>query len=185
MPTVSEGLAALEQQASQVARQSWFAAVGEPLSPGEIEDAQIYLEGLDIDAVSVVGVPGWAAASSLLQQPDWDVRWWDGEERLRRQLLDSATDLYGQDTLLAALTKITLAASDIVHGAAAIAAARGGTADERLSRVAAGAATQACYLAGLATAVASGNSHPFHAKYRLFAAGRWPLTIAGNQFHLF
>ena len=185
MPTPTERLAAIQRQASQVARQSWFAAVGEPLCPGEIEDAQIYLAGLCVAPVSVVGVAGWTAASDLLQQPEWDDRWWHAEERLRGQLLATATDLHGQDTLLVALTNVTVAASDVVHGAAAVAAARRGTADERLSRVAAGAATQACYLAGLATAAGCDTAHPFHAKYRLFAAGRWPLTIAGNQFHLF
>ncbi len=184
-PSTSRGLDALQQHADQVARQSWFAAVGEPLCPGETEDAVIYLDGLGIDAVSVTGVTGWATVSRLLQQPEWDERWWHAEERLRQDLLATATALHGQDTLLAALTKVIVTANDIVHGAAAVAAARSGTADARLSRVAAGAAAQACYLSALATAASCDTGHPFHAKYRLFAAGRWPLTIADSQFHLF
>jgi hypothetical protein len=70
-------------------------------------------------------------------------------------------------------------------GAASIAAARDGVADPALSRVAAGAATQAAYQAALARAAGSPDSHPFAIKFRLFAAGRWPLGLVSDTFHLF
>jgi len=185
----NQGLAPVRNLCARVARESWFAAVAEPLTLGEIDDAQCYLDGigLSLDApIQVTGVTGWDAASRLLQRPDWDRRWWEAEELLRTQLLQRAATSHGQSALIAALTEITVAANDIVHGAAAIAATRAGTADERLARVAAGAATQACYLGALATAAgATATGHPFQAKYRLFAAGRWPLTIADSYFYVF
>lgn len=189
MSIPNDSLAPVRHLCGRVSRESWFAAVGEPLTPGEIDDAQCYLDGLGLGPgtpLTVAGVAGWAEASRLLQRPDWDSRWWDAEDLLRTQLLQRATAAHGQSPLLAALTDVTVAANDIVHGAAAIAATRAGTADEQLARVAAGAATQACYLAALATAAGdTATDHPFQAKYRLFAGGRWPLTIADNQFYLF
>jgi hypothetical protein len=48
--------------------------------------------------------------------------------------------------------------------------------------VASGAAAQACHQAALAIAAAAGPEHLFATKYRLFAAGRWPLGIVGDRF---
>ena len=86
---------------------------------------------------------------------------------------------------MAALTRVTEAASAVVMGAASVAAARSGVADAALARVAAGAATEAAYHAGLARIAGAGANHPFAIKFRLFAAGRWPLGIAGGILHLF
>ncbi len=194
MTAAPDSLAAVHRHGTQLARASWFAAVGEPLTAGERDDAAIYLAGVAFTATPVVGVAGWPQASELLRRPGWDERVWDNEEEHRRRLLRQATAIHGEAALMTALTAVSVAASDLVHGAAAIAATRGGTADETLTRVAAGAATQACYLAALATAArdpaaepprANDDDHPFHAKYRLFAGGRWPLTIADDHFYIF
>ena len=58
-------------------------------------------------------------------------------------------------------------------------------ADPALARVAAGAAAQACHQAALALAVAAPPEHVFAVKYRLFAAGRWPLGIVGDRCFVF
>jgi hypothetical protein len=57
-----------------------------------------------------------------------------------------------------------------------------GIADPMLTRVASGAAAQACHQAALAIAAAAGPDHLFAMKFRLFAAGRWPLGIVGDRF---
>ena len=71
-----------------------------------------------------------------------------------------------------------------MHGKAATAAARAGKAAPASIHVAAGAASQAVYQ--LAVARLAGNqTSPFESKFRLFAAGRWPLGIEGSRLFLF
>jgi hypothetical protein len=73
----------------------------------------------------------------------------------------------------------------VLLGAAAVAAARAGMADPSVTRVAAGAASQACDQAALALAAGADGHHPFAAKYRLFLAGRWPLGVVGSRGFVF
>jgi hypothetical protein len=130
-------------------------------------------------------VPDWRAAESATRSPRWNATWWNAEEAERRRLLDRARADWGEHGLMAALTRVTDEATRITLGAASIAAARDGIADPALSRVAAGAATQAAYQAALALAAEAGPAHPFAIKFRLFSAGRWPLGLVGDTFHLF
>jgi hypothetical protein len=169
----------------EVAQASWFAACGEALTPGERGDAAAYLAALGLEAAAIEGVAGWTDAAATTQRPDWSQRWWETEERERRALYESAAAKSGEAALLAALSAVTQAASDLVHGAAAVAASRAGVADPALHRVAAGAAAQACYHAALALAAGHGDAHGFAVKFRLFAAGRWPLGIVGARFFVF
>jgi hypothetical protein len=75
-------------------------------------------------------------------------------------------------------------AGDLVHGKAATAAARMGNAAPASIHVAAGAASQAVYQ--LAVARLAGNqTSPFESKFRMFAAGRWPLGIMGSRLFVF
>jgi hypothetical protein len=87
--------------------------------------------------------------------------------------------------ILEALTEISVQVSDTVHGAAAVAATRGGVADAGLIRAAAGAATMACYQAAVGIAAELANDTPFIAQYRLFEAGHWPLCVRGPVFYIF
>jgi hypothetical protein len=50
--------------------------------------------------------------------------------------------------------------------------------------VAAGAASQAVYQLAVAR-MAGDTASPFESKFRLFAAGRWPLGIMGSTLILF
>lgn len=163
---------------------SWFAAVGQELTPDERREATDYVGAIGFPKAIVVTAPDWRMAEAITRDAHWTRAWWDAEERARATLLEQAK-AQGEAALMAALSRVTLAASDVVHGAASVAAARAGVADQALSRVAAGAATQAAYQAGLALAAASGDAHPFAIKFRLFAAGRWPLGLVGDAFYLF
>ena len=134
-----------------------------------------------------VSLADWPQAARTAQSPDWSHEWWNREEEERQRLLTLAASPAERSAVLSLLSEATAAASAIVHGAAAIAAARAGVADQSLIRVAAGAATQAAYqaaLAELALAEAS-REHAFIIKFRLYQAGRWPLGIVGDRFHLF
>ena len=79
---------------------------------------------------------------------------------------------------------LTTEAGDLVHGKAATAAARMGHAAPSSIHVAAGAASQAVYHLALARLAANADS-PFESKFRLYAAGRWPLGVIGSRLILF
>jgi hypothetical protein len=164
---------------------SWFAAVGHELTAGERSEASDYLRAIALPDAEVVAVAEWRAAEAATRNARWSRAWWDAEECARSDLLARAGTLHDQRDLMAALSRVTLEASDVVLGAASIAAARSAIADPALARVAAGAATQAAYQAGLALAAGAGGMHPFAIKFRLFAAGRWPLGLVDQTFHVF
>jgi hypothetical protein len=177
---VRESLAALERG---ILRAPWFAAAGEPLADGERADAGRYLAALGLADVPVAGVADWRRAKTIADDPDWDRRWWDAEERLRTALRAAAGRRFAPAAFEAALGRIA-AVSDVAHGAAAVACARSGIADAALIKSAAGAATQTCYQAALAAAAGAGAEHPFASKFRLFAGGHWPLGVVGGVYHV-
>ncbi|MEM7446185.1 MAG: hypothetical protein AAF414_22890, partial [Pseudomonadota bacterium] len=131
------------------------------------------------------GIDNWHAAHASADAPDWDPAWWTAEDTERARLLKVAEESIDERALYEALSSVTTAASDIIHGKAAVAAARGGIADPGLIRSAAGAGSMACYQAALAKVTDAGDDHPFAAKYRLFAAGRWPLAINNGVLSVF
>jgi hypothetical protein len=183
LTTASDGdtLASVRAFADAIARGSWFAACGEALAASEHAEAAAYLAALGLPGIAVAGVAGWAEAAATAQHPDWSRAWWDAEARAQAELQRLGEARFGAERLLAALTVVTEAAAAL-SGAAALALRRAGVADPMLTRVAAGAAAQACHQAALAIAAAAGPDHLFAIKYRLFAAGRWPLGIVGDRF---
>jgi hypothetical protein len=178
-------LAAVDAIARRAATASWFAAVGEPWADGERADAAAYLDALGLTGITLAAAADWPQAKALADAPDWQPAWWDAEERLRAALLERAAARHGRPALLEALSRAAQAASDASHGQAAAALLRAGIADPALARAASGAATQACYLAALAAADAAPAGHAFLVKLRLFEAGRWPLGIVAQRFHVF
>ncbi|MSO80540.1 MAG: hypothetical protein EXQ97_02630 [Alphaproteobacteria bacterium] len=176
--------------AHDLARQYWFAAVGE--TPSEAE-ARLWLAGLGLAAlggcpVAIAAVAGWPQTATITTNPAWDRRWWGAEEAARAALRGPAIAAAGgEGALLALLTRAADATGEVVHGAAAIAAASDGVADASLLRVAAGAAAQACCRTALLLAAGGGlaGDHPFAAMYRLSAAGLWPLGLVAGRYYLF
>jgi hypothetical protein len=164
---------------AEIRSASWFAAVGEPLTEGDVAEARTYA-----GEVEVIGVTSWPAAEDFLKSPNASLEWWDREEALRKSLLPEAERRHPERTLWTSLTELTTEAGDFVHGKAATAAVRAGNAAPASIHVAAGAASQAVYQ--LAVARLAGNqTSPFESKFRLFAAGRWPLGIEGSRLFLF
>lgn len=177
-------LAALRAFARSLGRAPWFAACGEPLTEAEHADAAAYLATLGIAGAEIAGVASWDRAAAILQQPDWSRAWWDGEAAAQQALKAEAERRHGRAALLAALSAVAEAAASL-HGAAALAMSRAGLADPALARVASGAAAQACHQRALARAAGAGPEHLFAVKYRLFAAGRWPLGVVGDRCFVF
>ena len=180
---------ALTEFAGRLGTASWFSVVGETLTSAELADTASYMTGLELTDVTTREVASWGDAEMCIKATDWNNAWWDAEDRLRLSLLEQAEERFGDTVVLEALTGISEQVSDVVHGAAAIAATRSGIADQGLTRAAAGAATMACYQAAVSIAGHTegdlANDDPFIAKYRLFEGGHWPLCVRGAAFYVF
>jgi hypothetical protein len=169
---------------SDVRTAAWFAALGEPLTDGDRADADAYARLLGLGTLVLGQARDWPEAERVLKAPDWSPAWWEAEEALRQRLLADAEARYPERVLWTALTELTTEAGDIVHGKAATAASRMGGAAKASVHVAAGAAAQATYQLSLAR-LARDAASPFESKFRLFAAGRWPLGVVGSTLVLF
>jgi hypothetical protein len=164
---------------------SWFAAVGQALSASELREAQDYAAALGLGELLIKEAADWRAAERATRDPNWDSRWWQAEDKERLALLAELKTRADPRELMGALTRATEETSSVVFGAASVAASRDGIADQALARVAAGAATQAAYQAALALAAQRDDTHVFAIKFRLFAAGRWPLGIVSGALYVF
>lgn len=164
----------------------WFFMLGESLDESERRQAKDYLRGLGIgEDLPVAGVSDWDAARRAISNPGWDRRWWEAEQAEKQRLYQKAKNALGEDALLASLSRAVVRVTEAVHGAAAVEAARRGCTDAGLIRAAAGAASEALYLAELARLAGEGGQHPFALKQSLFAGGHWPLGIVAGQYHVF
>lgn len=163
---------------SEVRAASWFAALGEPLTDGDRADAKTYGGTDDVERLT-----SWPEAERFLKSPA-TLAWWEREETLRKELLARAEAQNPERAFWTALTELTTEAGDLVHGKAATAAARMGGAAAASIHVAAGAASQAVYQLAVAR-MAGETASPFEGKFRLFAAGRWPLGVAASRLVLF
>jgi len=176
---------ALDEFSSRLGTASWFSVIGEALTPTEHTDATSYMTSLGLTDVATSEIASWGDAEACIKATEWNNAWWDAEDRLRLSLLERAEERFGKTAMLEALTVLSEQVSDVVHGAAAVAATRHGVADPGLIRAAAGAATMACYQAAVGIAADLANDNPFMAKYRLFEAGHWPLCVRGAVFYVF
>jgi hypothetical protein len=163
---------------AEVRAASWFAALGEPLTDGDRADAAAYASVPDVTLIK-----SWPEAEAFLKSPV-SLGWWDREEALRKTLLARAEAHHPERALWSSLSELTTETGDLVHGKAATAAARAGNAAAASIHVAAGAAAQAVYQLAVAR-LAGETASLFESKFRLFAAGRWPLGVMGSKLVLF
>jgi hypothetical protein len=175
---------ALETLRAEIRAASWFAALGERLIDSDLAEARAYAAALGIGALKIGAAADWRDAERTMKSPAWSNAWWEREEMLRKELLAKAERSHPESALWTALTELTTEAGDLVHGKAATAAARAGGVAAASVHVAAGAASQTVYQ--LAVARVSGVDAPlFESKFRLFAAGRWPLGVIGDTLVIF
>ena len=127
----------------------------------------------------------WQDAKRITGSTNWRREWWQTEHTEERRLLALASQRYGNDAVMQRLTHIMEGSTDLFLGPAAVASARAGVADSALARSAAGAASQSLHQFGLAMMVGESEEHCFAIKFRLFLAGRWPLSINDNTFLFF
>lgn len=193
-PRESAGPRSAEADASQarldrfferLVEHPWFSAVGQPPAEPETADARQVIEGLMAGDPTVAWVSDLNAAAALLRRDDHSRAWASAEQEEVARLTARVEDAFGADAATDGLNRAMHRASDAAIGPAAVACARAGIADEALPKVAAGAASQSAYEMALVLGVAADPArHPFAARFRLFAAGRWPLTVAGGAFHV-
>jgi hypothetical protein len=165
---------------------AWFACLGLPLSPADLRDARAYLSALGCsEEIEIRPVPGWRDAESILRSSEWDARWWQREDDERADLLRKINARLGEAVARERLSAVTELNGELIHGAAAIAAARDGGADAALIRCASGAAAMAMHEHAAAQLADCGSEHLFMRKYRLFESGRWPLCVLRDKFYLF
>jgi hypothetical protein len=163
----------------------WFFMLGEPLSLAERQLAADYVAQFGFtNDYAIEGVSGWRLALQIITNPEWDRKLWDAEQQERQRLLAKANAACGQ-SLVRAVLSAAVTASDCAHGRAAIVAARLGCTDAGFMRAAAGAASEAAYLAALANVAGETSHHGFHAKQNLFAGGHWPLGALRGRFYIF
>ncbi len=156
--------------------QAWFSTLGEPLGKAELADIAGYLRGLGLEAgAEPLLASGWADAARLLRSAAGE--WWEREEAERRRL-EAVAHLDPADPDWVRL-------NDLLHGAAAVAAGRGGNDDPGMIRVAAGAASYAAYHHELALVAGCDGDHPFIRKYSLYAGGRWLLGVYDGRLAIF
>jgi hypothetical protein len=156
--------------------QAWFSALAEPLGEAEQADIAAYLAGLGLPPDPAPRrVEGWEEAGRIMRSATGP--WWDREEA-ERQRLERTVQLNPTDPQWIRL-------NELMHGAAAVAAARFGCADAALIKVAAGAACYAAYHFQLAEGAGAAPDHPFIRKFALFAGGRWPLGVYDGHYAIF
>jgi hypothetical protein len=175
---MSDDLGRVDAFAASIATTPWFSRVGHALTREDEESLADSVFGLGLEPGAIAAVATWKEAARVAADPNWDRRWWSAEAREQTRLQAWAEERHGADAALKALTRVAEAALDPTRAAAEAAN------DEALSRVAAGAAAQACHLAALALAAGKPH-HGFLAKHRLFATGRWPLGRIAERWYLF
>lgn len=163
----------------------WFAHLGQPLLEPELAAAEQYLAALGAGEVSIGLVPDWAAAAECAESPGFNTTWWEAEEMLRASLTAEALEVVDKAEFTLAMTRLGEKASQAATAPAEEAAALAGVSDMDLVRAAMGSVVQACHLRGLADMGGAGSDHPFIHKFALLEAGRWPIAVIGETFHLF
>ncbi len=164
---------------------AWFSTLGQPITAGECGTIEAYLRGLGVtEDLPVERVNDWEGARAVVTDAAWDRRWWDAEQREKQRLWHGALEQRGEAEVLQSLSR-TLDGSEVVRRAAFHAAERCGCMDMGLVGAAAAAVSEALHLAELARLAGELDTHPFHLKHALFAAGRWPLGILRERYRVF
>jgi hypothetical protein len=170
--------------------------LGEPLDRGDLTLARSYLEGLGFPDADPAQVESWDDAALAAESLDLNAEGWEVEEQLRASVTEAALDRLDEAALSAGLTLVADKAGEAARAAVVEAAALWDLEDDQLLNAIAGAAVQAAHLAALALLAADDEDllapgeptlldHPFMAKFRLFARGRWPIGLAGRTLNVF
>jgi hypothetical protein len=170
--------------------------LGEPLDKGDLALARRYLDSLGFPDAEAAPIESWEDAAEAAASHDLNAEGWEAEEQLRASATEAALAKLDEAALAAGLALVAEKAGEAAKEAVSEAAAMWDLEDTELLNAIAGAAVQAAHLAALALLAADDDDvaspdevdlldHPFMAKFRLFARGRWPVGLAGRTLNIF
>ena len=173
-------------------------SVGEPLGASVKELARAYLDGLGYPEAEAAPMLNWDDALDAALSLDVNSAGWEAEEQLRAALVDAALTQVSEEGLGVLLAHLAAQLSETLHELAEEALYMADELPDHVIDLAVGAGQQAAYGAALVLAAGGAGdrddasndradilSHPIMLKYRLFAAGRWPLTLTGQTLNIF
>ena len=166
---------------------TWFSRLGEPLDAREKTLARLYLDGLGFPEAEPALLSDWEEAASAAESLDRDPVGWEAEEMLRSGLVSRVLERLDEEAVQAAFTLIAQKTGDSARDAVEEAASLDDVEDMELVHAAAGMLAQAANgaaLVVLAEAEDDDPPHPFLARWRLFARGRWPVGLAGATYNI-
>jgi hypothetical protein len=170
--------------------------LGEPLDVRDRALARDYLDGLGFPDAEPAPIESWEDAAEAAASLDHNAEGWEAEEQLRAGATEAALARLDEEALAAGLALVAEKAGDAARAAVAEASALWDVEDHELLTALAGAIAQAAHQAALALLAAEDETlaesdeptlldHPFMAKFRLFARGRWPVGLAGRTLNVF
>lgn len=166
---------------------AWFSRLGEALDARETYLARAYLDGLGFPEAEAALLGDWEEAAGAAESHDSDPMGWEAEEMLRTGLISRALERLDEEAIGAALTLVAQKTGEDARDAIEDAAAMDDVEDMGLIQAATGALAQAANGAALvilAEAEDDDPPHPFLARWRLFARGRWPVGLAGATYNI-
>jgi len=166
---------------------TWFSRLGEPLDPREHTLARAYLDGLGFPEAEPALLSDWSEAATAAESLDRDPIGWEAEEMLRAGLISRVLERLDEEAVNVALSQVGSKTYESSRDAVEEAASMDDIDDMELVHAAAGALAQAANGAALvilAEAEDDSPPHPFLARWRLFARGRWPVGLAGASYNI-
>jgi hypothetical protein len=166
---------------------TWFARLGEPLDARDRTLARAYLDGLGFPEAEPALLSDWSEAAIAAESLDRDPIGWEAEEMLRAGLITRVLERLDEEAVNVALSQVGSKTHDSSRDAVEEAASLDDIEDMELVHAAAGALAQAANGAALvimAEAEDDDPPHPFLARWRLFARGRWPVGLAGASYNI-
>ena len=165
-----------------------FARLGENLSVSERGLARAYLDGLGFPEAEPATLGSWEEAADATETLDIDPQGWEAEEMLRAGLVSRALEQLDEAAVETLLSYVAQKAGEAAQDAVAYFSSLADLRDESLQNAAAGMMVQAAN--GAALVILAGEDededdpHPFLARWRLFARGRWPVGLAGTSYNI-
>ncbi len=192
-------LSLLRNFADEIVAGDWFSELGESLDAQTIALAELYVAGLGLPDARLAQIPDWDDALDAAETMDLNSEAWEAEEQLRAAVTEDALRAVTPEGLEVVLTYLSASLAPRARDAAEEALSLSDENADALLELMVGAAQQASFGALLAVAAAHADAllndtdtdieelsrHPLFVKYRLFAIGRWPVSITGRSFNLF
>ena len=165
-----------------------FSRLGESLSVPERHLARAYLDGPGFPEADPAMLGSWEEAADAAETLNVDPQGWEAEEMLRAGLVSRALERLDAEAVETLLSYVGVKAGEAAQSAVAYFSSLADLRDESLQNAAAGMLVQAAN--GAALVILSGDDededdpHPFLARWRLFARGRWPVGLAGTSYNI-